>query len=91
MNSVRHSGQPPFAFAFRPDLHALPSAALDHEVKLHGGFAADPRPGAHVVRAAQTGVWTAEPGHMCPISMTYAVIPALRYNQELSADHRAAR
>jgi len=30
-------------------------------------------------------VWTAEPGHMCPISMTYAVVPALRVNAELAA------
>src|SRR6202008_4792061 len=27
----------------------------------------------------------AEPGHMCPISMTYAVVPALRCNPELAA------
>ncbi|PQM46505.1 Putative acyl-CoA dehydrogenase AidB [Mycobacterium talmoniae] len=38
-----------------------------------------------MVRAAKTSVWTAEPGHMCPISMTYAVVPALRYNPELAA------
>src|SRR5580692_10743159 len=29
--------------------------------------------------------WADEPGHMCPISMTYAVVPALRFNPELSA------
>lgn len=46
MSPVSRSGQPPFAFAYRPDLHTLPPAALDHEVKLHGGFTADPRPGA---------------------------------------------
>ncbi|MDT5136528.1 MAG: putative acyl-CoA dehydrogenase, partial [Mycobacterium sp.] len=42
-------------------------------------------PGAHVVRAAKTSVWTVEPGHVCPISMTYAVVPALRGNPELAA------
>jgi len=30
------------------------------------------------------GVWTPEPGHVCPISMTYAVVPALRHNPELA-------
>src|SRR6202011_134971 len=38
-----------------------------------------------VVRAAKTSVWTPEPGHICPISMTYAGIPALRFNPELAA------
>ena len=52
---------------------------------LHAAPWADDRPGAHVVRAAKTSVWTAEPGHMCPISMTYAVVPALRSNPELAA------
>ena len=38
-----------------------------------------------MVRAALTSVWTVEPGHVCPISMTYAVVPALRFNPELAA------
>ena len=52
---------------------------------LHAAPWADDRPGAHVVRAAKTSVWTPEPGHICPISMTYAVVPALRNNPELAA------
>ncbi|MEB3070097.1 acyl-CoA dehydrogenase family protein [[Mycobacterium] vasticus] len=67
---------------YDPGYHELMRTAIEHG--LHAAPWADPRPGAHVVRAAQTGVWTVEPGHMCPISMTYAVVPALRYNQELS-------
>ncbi|OBK85715.1 acyl-CoA dehydrogenase family protein [Mycolicibacter sinensis] len=67
---------------YDPAYHELMRTAIEHG--LHAAPWADPRPGAHVVRAAQTGVWTAEPGHMCPISMTYAVVPALRYNDELS-------
>ncbi|RAV01129.1 acyl-CoA dehydrogenase family protein [Mycolicibacter senuensis] len=67
---------------YDPAYHELMRTAIAHG--LHAAPWADPRPGAHVVRAAQTGVWTAEPGHMCPISMTYAIVPALRYNQELS-------
>ena len=39
----------------------------------------DPRPGAHVVRAAMFMLWSsADAGVMCPVSMTYAAIPALR-------------
>lgn len=70
---------------YDPAYHALMRTAIEHG--LHGAPWADPRPGAHVVRAAQTGVWTAEPGHMCPISMTYAVVPALRHNPELAATY----
>ena len=39
----------------------------------------EPRPGAHVVRAALFSLWSnANDGVMCPVSMTYAAIPALR-------------
>nr|MDQ2897941.1 acyl-CoA dehydrogenase family protein [Actinomycetota bacterium] len=39
----------------------------------------EPRPGAHVVRAAMFTQWSnANAGVMCPVSMTYAAIPALR-------------
>ena len=67
---------------YDPAYHELMRTAVSHG--LHAAPWADPRPGAHVVRAAKTGVWTCEPGHMCPISMTYAVVPALRYNPELA-------
>jgi putative acyl-CoA dehydrogenase len=63
--------------------HELMRTAIRHG--LHAAPWADERPGAHVVRAALTSVWTVEPGHVCPISMTYAVVPALRYNPELAA------
>ena len=42
------------------------------------------RAGAHLVRAAKISVWTPEAGHGCPISMTYAAVPALRRNPELA-------
>ena len=51
---------------------------------LHAAPWADDRTGAHVVRAAKMSVWNPEPGHVCPISMTYAVVPALRHNAELA-------
>jgi putative acyl-CoA dehydrogenase len=67
---------------YDPAYHELMRTAIAHG--LHAAPWADTRPGAHVVRAAKTGVWTVEPGHMCPISMTYAIVPALRYNPELA-------
>lgn len=67
---------------YDPAYHELMRTAIGHG--LHAAPWADPRPGAHVVRAAKMGVWTVEPGHLCPISMTYAAVPALRYNQELA-------
>jgi len=53
-----------------------------------GGAAAwtDGRAGAHVARAARSHVWGhTEAGHGCPISMTYAVVPALQANDALHA------
>ena len=39
----------------------------------------DGRPGAHVVRAALFSLWGhLDDGVMCPVSMTYAAVPALR-------------
>jgi len=67
---------------YDPAYHQLMRIAIGHG--LHGAPWADDRPGAHVVRAAKMGVWTPEPGHVCPISMTYAVVPALRHNSELA-------
>ena len=70
---------------YDPAYHELMRVAIGHG--LHAAPWADDRAGAHVVRAAKTSVWYPEPGHMCPISMTYAVIPALRFNAELSATY----
>ena len=45
MSSSGRSGQAPFEFAFRSDLHTVPAQARDYEIDLHGGFALDRRPG----------------------------------------------
>lgn len=45
MSLPRRSGDAPFVFAHRDDLHGLPGAVLDSEVNLHGTFAADRREG----------------------------------------------
>jgi putative acyl-CoA dehydrogenase len=45
------------------------------------------QPGAHTVRGALFMLWSqTEAGPMCPISMTYAAIPALRKSPELAAE-----
>ncbi|GAA3387257.1 acyl-CoA dehydrogenase family protein [Streptomyces roseoviridis] len=69
---------------FHPYWHELMNVAVRHG--LHGAPWADPRPGAHVARAAKVFVWgQADPGHLCPVSMTYAAVPALRAEPELAA------
>ncbi|BCJ40257.1 DNA alkylation response protein [Actinoplanes ianthinogenes] len=67
---------------FHPSWHRLMDVAVSEG--LAGAAWADPRPGAHVARAAGFFVWAQpEAGHGCPISMTYAVVPALRDNPAL--------
>src|SRR4051812_24827030 len=47
----------------------------------------DPKPGAHLVRGALMIVWgQANAGVMCPVSMTYSCIPALREEPDLAAE-----
>jgi putative acyl-CoA dehydrogenase len=67
---------------YDPAYHELMTVAIRHG--LHAAPWADDRLGSHVVRAAKNSVWTVEPGHLCPISMTYAVVPALRSNADLA-------
>ena len=62
---------------FHPAWHELMTVAVRHG--LHAAPWRDQRPGAHVARAAGFYVWgAAEAGHLCPVSMTYAIVPALR-------------
>jgi putative acyl-CoA dehydrogenase len=71
---------------FHPSWHHLMDTAVSHG--LHAAPWADDRPGAHVARAAKFLVWTqAEAGHGCPISMTYASVPALRHAPDLEASY----
>jgi putative acyl-CoA dehydrogenase len=71
---------------FDPAWHQLMTVAV--EAGLHAAPWADHREGAHVARAAKVFVWgAADPGHICPISMTYAVVPALRANADLAATY----
>ncbi|MGW0466667.1 acyl-CoA dehydrogenase family protein [Streptomyces sp. NPDC003027] len=69
---------------FHPYWHELMTVAVRHG--LHGAPWRDERPGAHVARAAKVFVWgQADPGHLCPVSMTYAAVPALRAQPDLAA------
>ncbi|MGI5520232.1 isovaleryl-CoA dehydrogenase [Micromonospora sp. CA-259024] len=68
---------------FHPAWHELMRTAVTHG--LHAAPWADARPGAHVARAAKFYTWRPDAGHGCPISMTYAAVPALRHNPELAA------
>jgi putative acyl-CoA dehydrogenase len=69
---------------FHPAWHSLMDVAVSEG--LGGAAWADERPGAHVARAAGFYAWgQVEAGHGCPISMTYAVVPALRTTPALAA------
>ncbi|HUA30232.1 MAG TPA: acyl-CoA dehydrogenase family protein [Streptosporangiaceae bacterium] len=69
---------------FHPAWHELMAAAVGQG--LHAAPWLDDAPGAHVTRAARFYVWTqAEAGHGCPVSMTYASLPALRHEPGLAA------
>ena len=69
---------------FHPAWHELMTVAVGNG--LHGSPWQDAGPGSHVLRAAKFYVWgQVEAGHGCPISMTYAVVPALRHAPELAA------
>ena len=60
-----------------PSWHWLLRGAIEREI--HSLPWREERPGAHVVRAALFTLWgNANDGVMCPVSMTYAAVPALR-------------
>lgn len=68
---------------FHPDYHALMRHAIE------GGVASlswnDPRPGAHVARAALSYLHhQAEAGTSCPLTMSHAAVPALRRESALA-------
>ena len=69
---------------FHPSWHRLMEVAVGEG--LAGAPWACSRTGSHVARAAGFYTWSqAEGGHGCPISMTCAVVPALRMQPDLAA------
>ncbi|OOC54432.1 MULTISPECIES: acyl-CoA dehydrogenase family protein [Nocardiopsis] len=68
---------------YQPAYHVLMDQAV--EQGMHAAPWADGRAGAHVARAAKFFLWSQpEAGHGCPVSMTYAAVPALRHSPELA-------
>ena len=70
---------------FHPAWHQLMSLGVEWE--LHSLPWTSPEPAAHAARAAlYMTAMQAEAGFACPITMTFAVIPALRMQPELAAE-----
>ena len=70
---------------FHPAWHSVMRLSIEH------GLASlpwtEPKQGAHVARAALMLIASEnEAGHTCPISMTYAVVPALRKQPDLARE-----
>ncbi|MDX6341909.1 MAG: putative acyl-CoA dehydrogenase, partial [Trebonia sp.] len=71
---------------FHSAWHDLMTTAITRG--LHATPWQDQRPGAHLDRAARFYVWgQAEAGHLCPVSMTYAIVPALRHAPDLAKQY----
>jgi putative acyl-CoA dehydrogenase len=70
---------------FHPAWHQLMRMGVEHE--LHALPWRSPQPGAHAARAAlYMTAMQADAGFACPITMTFAVVPALRAQPELLAE-----
>jgi putative acyl-CoA dehydrogenase len=70
---------------YHPAYHQLMRLSVEHGV--HNLPWANPRPGAHVARAALAMLASQnEAGHVCPISMTYSAVPVLRGNAGLARE-----
>jgi putative acyl-CoA dehydrogenase len=68
-----------------PSWHWLLRQAVEREI--HSLPWRDPRSGSHVVRASLMYVWSqVNAGVMCPVSMTYSAIPALREAPDLAEE-----
>ncbi|HEV7585738.1 MAG TPA: acyl-CoA dehydrogenase family protein [Solirubrobacteraceae bacterium] len=70
---------------FHPAWHKLMKLGVEHE--LHSLPWTSEEPAAHTARAAlYMTAMQAEAGFACPITMTFAVVPALRAQPELAAE-----
>ena len=77
LRSYDRYGTPLDAVEFHPAWHEM--MALGVGAGVHSAPWAEPKPGAHVARAAKVMLLVqAEAGVQCPITMTYGVVPALR-------------
>ena len=70
---------------FHPSWHWLMERGVGHGLQAAPWESESPH--AHVRRAAGFLAWSqTEPGHGCPISMTYAAIPALRVDDAIAKE-----
>jgi len=70
---------------FHPAWHRLMTLAVGEG--LHGAPWAEPKPGAHVARAAGVMLMCqVEAGVQCPVTMTYGAVPALRRQAGIAAE-----
>jgi putative acyl-CoA dehydrogenase len=68
---------------FHPSYHELMRRAIAHRIPSLPWV--EPRPGAHVAHAALGFLFTqAETGVLCPMAMTYAVVPALAHQPDVA-------
>ena len=68
---------------FHPAYHSLMALAMEHNI--HDIAWTAPQGGGHVGHLATLALFTqAEAGTMCPINMTYAAVPALRVEPEVT-------
>ncbi len=69
---------------FHPSYHRLMALAMDH--RIHSIGWREKRSGKHAAHAAMLALFSqAEAGTMCPISMTYASVAALRHQPDVAA------
>ena len=69
---------------FHPAYHRLMTLAMEH--RIHSIGWREKREGKHVAHAAMLALSSqAEAGTMCPISMTYASVPALRHQPDIAS------
>lgn len=69
---------------FHPAWHSLMKLSIENEV--HSFAWRQAKTGSHVARAALAYLISQiETGHLCPISMTYSVVPALRKEPKIAA------
>jgi putative acyl-CoA dehydrogenase len=70
---------------FHPAWHRLMALAVGQG--LHSAPWAEPRPGAHVARAAGVHMMCqVEAGVQCPVTMTYGAVPALKRQPDIAAE-----
>ncbi|MBA2474642.1 MAG: acyl-CoA dehydrogenase family protein [Actinobacteria bacterium] len=85
LRALDRSGRRLDEVEFHPAWHRLLALGVEHG--LHALPWRQPGPGAHVARAALfTMLAGVEAGVGCPLSMTYAAVPALRATADLAAE-----